>query len=83
MVERYLVETDFLFALNPNDTHHHHVLAILQDAARGSVKLFLSPASLIESSLLLKSRGFSDENIARILKSFRDAIRDTNQNSIL
>ncbi len=75
MVENCLVETDFLFSLNPNDRHHRHARQLLQAAAKGQLRAWLSPVAPIEASLILKSRGFTEDKVADILRSFRDAIQ--------
>ena len=64
-----LVETGFLLALNPRDVHHQWALSLLEES-RGKAKvLYISPASPVELSLILKSKGYSDESISRLLNA--------------
>jgi len=74
VVEKILVETDFLFALNPRNHLHQAALKLLEKAAEKRALLHISPAAPIEASLTLMSRGFNYEQAARILEAMERAI---------
>ncbi len=73
-MRRCLVETGFLLALNPKDKNHEWALELLRTAKRGICALYVSPAAPIELSLIMKSRGYSDEAIAETLVAMEEAI---------
>ena len=75
MITKYLVETDFLFALRPSDKLHYNVLNILENCSPDICKLFISPASPIEATLVMKSYEMSKEDIISSLKTMDEAIR--------
>ncbi len=64
-----LVETGFLIALNPDDKHHKWALNILKQAKEGEILLYISPAAPIELSLILRSKGVSEEMISKSLEA--------------
>ena len=74
MPRKYLLETSFLLALNPNDRNHDWAMELLSKAKKGELKICISPAAPIEISLMLRSRGVSDDVIAEVLKAMDDAI---------
>ena len=63
-----LLETGFLIALNLSDRNHSWALSVLSECRSRRVRCYLSPAAPVEVSLLLKSRGFDEGRIARVLK---------------
>ncbi|MEM1516929.1 MAG: PIN domain-containing protein [Thermofilum sp.] len=69
-----LVETGFLLALNPRDKNRDWALSLLREAKSGRLKLYLSPAAPIELSLILKSRGLAEQEIALVLEAMGLAI---------
>ncbi len=73
-MKRVLLETGFLFALNPNDRNHRWALEILNKAKEGELEICISPAAPIEVSLLLKTRGLNDVAIAEVLRTMDEAI---------
>jgi predicted nucleic acid-binding protein len=75
MITKYLVETDFLFALRPSDKFHKKVLNILENCGPDVCKLFISPASPIEATLVMKSHEMSEEDIINSLKTMDEAIK--------
>ena len=72
---RILVETGFLLALNPRDRNHECAIKVLEEARRPGTLLYVSPAAPIELSLLMRSRGLSDEEVSRALYAMEAAIR--------
>jgi len=64
MVLRVLVETEFMLALNPRDGRHEWAVRVLEEAKRREILLYISPAAPIELSLIMKARGYRDEDIA-------------------
>lgn len=72
---RILVETGFLLALNPRDRNHEWALEVLGEARRPDTLLFISPAAPIELSLIMRSRGLSDEEVSRALYAMEAAIK--------
>ncbi len=72
---RALVETGFLLALNPDDSHHKRAVDVLEKAKKGEIKLYISSPSLIELSLLLRSRGLDEDIISTAFISIEDAIK--------
>ena len=76
MPDNVLVETDFLFALNPNDPSHEEALGLLKDSLSGIVRPYISPVSTVEASLVMKAAGLSNKDISRALKAMEDAIRE-------
>lgn len=75
MSDNVLVETDFLFALRPSDSLHEAALNLLRDSSRSTVRLYISPISSVESSLVMKASGLKDKEISRALKAMEDAVR--------
>ncbi len=73
-MRRCLVETGFLLALNPKDRNHEWALRLLRNAKHGVCMVHISPAAPIELSLIMKSRGYSDEAIAETLAAMEEAI---------
>jgi len=69
MVLRVLVETGFMLALNPRDRRHEWAVRVLEEAKRREILLYISPAAPIELSLIMKARGYRDEDIARVLNA--------------
>jgi len=69
-----LVETGFLLALNPRDRHHSWALGILREAEAGKTILHISPMASVELSLVMKSRGRSEEEVRRVLGALNTAI---------
>lgn len=76
MSDNVLVETDFLFTLNPNDPSHEEALGLLKDSLSGIVRLYVSPVSAVEASLVMKAAGLGNKDISRALKAMEDAIRE-------
>ncbi|ABM80530.1 type II toxin-antitoxin system VapC family toxin [Hyperthermus butylicus] len=74
MPRKCLLETGFLLALNPNDKNHQWALEVLARAKRGELEICISPAALVEVSLILRSQGVSDDVIAEVLRTMDDAI---------
>jgi len=74
-VLRILVETGFLLALNPRDKHHEWALEILEKSRRRENILHISPIAPIELSLIMKSRGYNDKSILRVLNAIYSIIR--------
>ena len=69
MVLRVLVETGFMLALNPRDKHHEWAMKILEEAKKREILLYISPTAPIELSLIMKSKGYEDKDIARVLNA--------------
>ena len=76
MSNNVLVETDFLFALKPSDTAHEAALDLLRDASTGIVRLYISPISPVEASLVMRASGLNNKEISRALKAMEDAMRE-------
>ena len=74
MPVRALIETGFLLALNPRDRNHGWALKLLEEGRRGLVELYISPAAPVEVSLILRSRGLSEEEVREALEAMEDAI---------
>ena len=74
MVLKALVETGFMLALNPRDRHHEWAMRVLDEARRGEIVLHISPAAPIELSLIMRARGFSDHDVARVLDAMSTII---------
>jgi len=70
-----LVETGFLLAINPRDKHHRWAMEILEKAKKKENVLYISPVAPIELSLIMKSKGFSDEDILRVMNALDVAIK--------
>ncbi len=75
MVRKVLVETGFLIALNPRNKHHKWAIDLLEQARKGSIQLFISEPAIIELTLILRSRGIGDRDIAILLEAINLAIR--------
>lgn len=69
MVLKVLVETGFMLALNPRDRHHEWAVKVLEEARRREILLHISPIASVELSLIMRARGFSDEDVARVLRA--------------
>lgn len=72
---RALLETGFLVSLNPKDRNHEWAVNLLERARKREIKVFISPASLIELSLILKSKGLSDEGVSRVFTAMDSLIK--------
>lgn len=70
-----LLETGFLISLNPRDKNHEWAIGILRNAKSQRIRIFISPASPIELSLILKSRGLDDSEIENVLKAMDSIVR--------
>ena len=75
MALKVLVETGFLIALNPRDKYHKWALDVLAKAKRKDLILNISPAALLEYTLLLKTKGYDEETIHNILEAINDIIQ--------
>ncbi len=75
MVLRVLVETGFMLALNPKDKHHEWAMSILRDAKIKKISLYISPVAPLELSLIMRSKGYSDRDINRVLNAVETVIR--------
>ncbi|MEB3778962.1 MAG: PIN domain-containing protein [Desulfurococcales archaeon] len=74
MLKRGLLETGFLLALNPNDKNHEWALEILTKARNNELGICISPAAPVEVSLILRSRGLSDDRVSEALRAMEEAI---------
>ena len=72
---KVLVETGFLLALNPRDVYHSWALNILENARRKQFILYISPVASIELSLIMKSRGYFDQDIMQVLDAVDAVIK--------
>jgi predicted nucleic acid-binding protein len=70
-LKKVLVETGFLLALNPEDKNHDYAIKLLNNK---NLKLYLSPASLIELTLLLRAKRRSEDEIISVFKALREII---------
>ena len=70
-MKKVLVETGFLLALNPEDKNHDYAIKLLNNK---NLKLYLSPASLIELTLLLRAKRRSEDEIISVFKALREII---------
>lgn len=61
-------------SLNPRDRNHGWAIKLLEQAKGHDIKIFISPASLIELSLVLKSRGLTEGGINRFFAAMRSLI---------
>ncbi len=75
MALRALVETGFMLALNPRDRHHEWAMKVLEEAARGEIVLFISPAAPIELSLVMRAKGREDRDVLQALRAVEEVIR--------
>ena len=75
MVLKELVETGFLLALNPKDKNHEWGMEVLKRARERESVLYISPAAPVELSLIMKSKGLSDRDIARVMNALEAIIR--------
>jgi len=69
------VETDFLFALRRSDPLHNAAVSLLKEASNGILRIYISPSSPLEASLVMKAAGIDEEEISRALKAMEDIIR--------
>lgn len=69
------LETGFLIALNPRDKNHDWALKILEEGSRGWFNIYISPVSLLELTLILRSRGVKDQDIALAMEAIEYAIK--------
>ncbi len=74
LIPKVLVETGFLFALNPKDKYHKWALNVLENARNKRIILYVSPVAPIELSLIMKSEGYSDREIVEVLEAIDDII---------
>jgi len=74
-VLKILVETGFLLALNPRNKHHKWALNILEESRRRINILHISPVAPIELSLIMKSKGYDDKSMLRVLNALYSIIR--------
>ena len=70
-----LVETGFLLALNPKDRNHAWAKEILRRAKERESLLYISPVAPVELSLIMKSKGLSDRDIARVMNALDAVIK--------
>ncbi len=75
MALNILLETGFMLALNPRDEHHEWALKILKKSRGRANVLHISPVAPIELSLIMKSKGYSDKSILRVLNALHSIIR--------
>ena len=74
MTLKVLLETGFLLALNPRDKNHEWALEILEGARAGNLILYISPIAYIELSLVMKAKGYADQDILKVLNAIRSII---------
>lgn len=69
MVEggKFIVETDFLFALRPSDDLHAQAKEALQRHQEGDFKLKVSGASPVEANAVMASQGLAEKEISEAL----------------
>ena len=70
-MKRFLVETDFLFGLSEDSWLHSTVMEVLRLNRVGAFEVFVSSASPMEVFLVLASRGFGLEVVAKALNLMR------------
>ena len=75
MALRALVETGFMLALNPRDRHHEWAMNVLEEAARGRLALYISPAAPIELSLVMRAKGRRNSDVLRALRAVEGVVR--------
>lgn len=69
-----LVETGFLLALNPKDSHHNWALGVLGEAKAGRMILYISPIAPVELSLMMRVKGYGNDDVRRVLEALNSAI---------
>jgi len=74
MALKILLETGFLLALNPRDKNHKWALDILERGGVGDLILHISPIAYIELSLVMKAKGYGDQDILKTLNAIRSII---------
>jgi predicted nucleic acid-binding protein len=75
----YLVETEFLFGINPSDRWHNKVMQILElFKKREGGELRFSASALLEMSLVLQSRGLRMEKIEETLFLAKQKLFESN-----
>lgn len=63
-----IVDTEFLFALNPGDTKHEGALKMLEDVQNEKMKdLAVTDTAIFEYYSVLRSRGFASEETKSLL----------------
>lgn len=70
-----LLETGFLISLNPKDKNHGWAMEILKDARERRIRIFISPVSPIELSLILKSRGLKDDDLSQVFDAIDSIVK--------
>ncbi len=70
-MKQFLVENDFLFGLSEDSWLHSTVMEVLRLNQVGAIKVYVSSASPMEVFLVLASRGFELETVAKALKLMR------------
>lgn len=72
-----VLDTEFLFALNPRDRHHSEAKGLLRALARKEVTDVVVPdVALLEFVVTMKSHGFTEEEIKRALLAIKRILLD-------
>jgi len=74
MTLKALLETGFLLALNPRDRNHEWALKILEETRAGNLVPYISPIAYIELSLVMKAKGYTDQDILKVLNAIRSIL---------
>lgn len=70
-----IVDTQFLFALNPKDKHHTGALNILEKVKIGEVRdLVVTDTAIFEYYLVLRSRGVELEDIKSLFGALNEIL---------
>ncbi len=75
---RILVETDFIFGLNPRDKLHPYIKGILKLHRQGDIRCYLAGTALVEFRTVLYSHGLSSKEVYEALIIIFDKLGEYN-----
>lgn len=70
-----VLDTQVIFAFNPDDKHHKHSVRVLEEA-KTSGNYYISEFAVLELILVLRSRGVSSKDVVDILSALEVVMKE-------
>jgi len=77
-MEKYLIETDFLFGLRPSDKYYSKVINLLKLSKYKKIELILTNSAIFEMRTVLYSQGKNSKEIYTILTLIKKKLDENN-----
>ncbi|MHA1232757.1 MAG: hypothetical protein ACTSPQ_19160 [Candidatus Helarchaeota archaeon] len=77
-MDRYLIETDFLFGLRPSDKYYIKVKKMLELSKNKKIELKITNSAIFETRTVLYSQGKNSKEIYTILTLMKEKLNENN-----